>query len=412
MEKLFRVAVKAADPALALRQALPPANGRRAFVVGAGKASAVMAGEFCQQWDGPVSGAVAAPKGSILACDRVRIFPASHPVPDRNGLKAAEWLMNSVAGLGSEDLVVALVSGGGSAMLPLPPEGFALSDEVALNHVLLKSGAPISAVNAVRKQFSRIKGGRLAAACHPARVETFLISDVPGDDPAQVASGPTVPDRTTILDAITLVNRYRIRIADHVLDYLRSGRDPAPDPRENQFRQDKVHIMASARQSLEESARVAREAGVKTEILSDAIEGEARIAGRIFGRIVREIALRNRPFRKPVLLLSGGETTVTVSGTGKGGRNGEFLLALAIEIEGLQNVAAMAADTDGIDGTGSNAGAFADGTTASAIRRTGHDPEDLLANNDALAAFKIANGVFTSGATGTNVNDFRAVLIG
>ena len=409
LRDLLDAAVAAAEPGSALRRVLPPAHGRRAVVVGAGKASGEMARAFDHHWDGPVEGCVVVPTGTGGDGGRVRVLEATHPVPGLEGLHAAKQLMGLVSGLGADDHVVALMSGGGSALLPFPPPRFTLSDEIDLNRALLSSGAPISAMNAIRKHFSDIKGGRLAVAAHPAVVQSYVISDVPGDDPAQVASGPTIPDQADATIAMAYIDRYRLSLPTRILDHIK--RDRAPDPRWEEFAQDVVHVVASARQSLEEASRVAGRAGIGSAILSDSIEGEAREVGQVLGAMVREIVLRDRPFHKPILLLSGGETTVTLRGAGRGGRNSEFLLALALEIDGLTGVAALAADTDGIDGIGKNAGAFADGSTAQSLRDAGCDPVALLHANDALTAFETVDGVVTTGTTGTNVNDFRAILI-
>jgi hydroxypyruvate reductase len=307
-------------------------------------------------------------------------------------------------------LVVALICGGGSALLPCPPGDLTLDDEAALNRALLASGAPISVMNAIRKQVSGIKGGRLAAACHPAKVVTLVVSDVPGDDPAQVASGPTVPDPVSRADARAMVTTWRIALPPAVAQWLAGDQGQAPNPGDPVFAGHQVKVIASARLSLEAAARAAKAQGVPAVILSDAIEGEARDVGRVHAAIAREVALRDRPFARPVVLLSGGETTVTLRAKGKGGRNTEFLLATALAAEGLP-FAALAADTDGIDGSEDNAGAFATGTTAPRLRALGHDPAAFLAGNDAYSAFSALGDLFVPGPTGTNVNDFRAILL-
>ena len=314
---------------------------------------------------------------------------------------------NAVQGLTADDLVVALICGGGSALLPCPPGDLTLEDEAALNRALLASGAPISVMNAIRKQVSGIKGGRLAAACHPARVVTLVVSDVPGDDPAQVASGPTVPDRVTREDARAMAAAWRIDLPDRVAAWLAGEAGRAPDPDDPIFAGHQVQVIASARISLEAAAAASP---VPAVILSDAIEGEARDVARVHAAIAREVALRNRPFARPVVILSGGETTVTLRGKGRGGRNSEFLLALALAAEGV-SFAALAADTDGIDGSENNAGAFADGASMMRLRALGADPAALLARNDAYTAFQTLGDLFEPGPTGTNVNDFRAILL-
>ncbi|WP_238368551.1 glycerate kinase type-2 family protein [Mesobacterium pallidum] len=324
---------------------------------------------------------------------------------------ASAALKHAVSGLTADDLVVALVCGGGSALLPDPPHGLTVADEAALNTALLRSGAPIGVMNAIRKQVSGIKGGRLAALAAPARVVTLVVSDVPGDDPAQVASGPTVPDARDRAEARALVDTWNIALPERVAAYLAGPEGAAPGPDDPVFARNEVRVIASARLSLEAAAARAEAAGVTAAILSDAIEGEAREVGRVHAAIAREVALRDRPVRRPAVLLSGGETTVTLrTGDGRGGRNTEFLLAFALAAEGT-DLLALAADTDGIDGSEANAGAFADGTTATRLRATGCDGATRLARNDAWGAFDALGDLFTTGPTGTNVNDFRAILL-
>jgi hydroxypyruvate reductase len=411
---LFDTAVRAADPYAAIRAHLPARPRGRTIVVGAGKAASQMAAAFERLWDGPLEGVVVARHGPVAACERIRVMQSAHPVPDAAGLAGSAALLDAVAGLTSDDLVVALISGGGSALLPAPPEGMTLDDEIAVNRALLASGAPIAAMNTVRKHFSRIKGGRLARAAYPARVVSLIVSDIPGDNPAHVASGPTVPDGSTAEDAAAFIRDYRIDLPERVLTHIRSSASAAPSPADPAFARAEHHVIASARVSLEAAAAAARRAGIEPAILSDRIEGEARDIGRMHAALALEVATRNQPFRAPVVILSGGETTVTISGptaAGKGGRNSEFLLAFALDIEGHERIQALAADTDGIDGSEDNAGAFADGTTAARIRAAGGDPRTLLARHDAWNAFHLAGDLFVPGPTGTNVNDFRAILV-
>lgn len=411
LARLFDAAVEAANPARAMARALPDRPKGRTVVVGAGKGAAQMAAAFESLWEAPLEGVVVTRYGYGARTRTIRVLEAAHPVPDAAGLAAAETLLGAVAGLSEDDLVVALISGGGSALLPAPPDGLTLEDEQSLNKALLASGAPISAMNAIRKQVSRIKGGRLAAAAHPARVVTLIVSDVPGDDPAQVASGPTVPDISDRATALNLIRAHGIRLPARVQVYLESGAGEAPHPDDPVFARNEVRIIASAALSLEAAARAAKAAGIAPAILSDAMEGEARDVGQVHAAIAREVALRDRPFKRPVVILSGGETTVTMpAGAGRGGRNTEFLLSLARGIDGL-GIVALAADTDGIDGSEDNAGAFADGTTWARIRAAGHDPAALLAAHDAWAAFDAVGDLFVPGPTGTNVNDFRALLV-
>ncbi|WP_429939669.1 glycerate kinase type-2 family protein, partial [Brucella melitensis] len=333
-------------------------------------------------------------------------------VPDGAGLAASRRLFNAVSGLSEDDLVVALISGGGSALLPSPPEGMTLEDEIAVNKALLASGAPISAMNAVRKHLSTIKGGRLAAAAHPAKVFSLVVSDIPGDNPAFVASGPTVPDETSRDEALKIIERYRLDLPQAALAHIKSENAHAPQPDDGVFARNEVRVIASAAVSLEAAAREASRHGVEAVILSDSVEGEAREVAHVHAAIAREVAERDRPFKKPVVILSGGETTVTIgSPGGKGGRNSEFLLSFALDIDGYANIHALAADTDGIDGSEDNAGAFADGGTVSRLQKLGEDGMARLNANDAWTAFDALGDLFVPGPTGTNVNDLRAILI-
>ncbi|MET0749002.1 MAG: glycerate kinase [Rhizobium sp.] len=408
---LFDAAVAAAHPLSGIRRNLPARPKGRTIVIGAGKGSAQMAAALESCWDGPLDGLVVTRYGFSAKCQRIDIIEASHPVPDEAGLVASTRLLKRVQGLTADDLVIALISGGGSALLPAPADGLTLADEIAVNRALLASGAPISAMNTIRKHLSTIKGGRLALAAYPAKVVTLVVSDIPGDDPALVASGPTVPGAGSRADALDLIRLYGIDLPTAVLAHIATAEADAPligDPR---FARNEVHVIASAGVSLEAAAAAARRAGIEAAILSDAIEGEAREAAHVHAAIAREILARNRPFKKPVILLSGGETTVTISGKGKGGRNSEFLLSFAIDIDGREGVDAMAADTDGIDGSEDNAGAFADGGSVARMRKAGIVPADRLRDNDAWSAFHAVGDLFAPGPTGTNVNDFRAILI-
>ena len=411
-ESLFQAAVEAADPRKVIANFLPERPRGRTIVVGAGKGAARMAQAFEQAWDGPLEGAVVTRYGYGAPTRRIAVMEAAHPVPDAAGLEGSRQLLRLVGNLTEDDLVVALISGGGSALLPSPPSGMALEDEIAVNEALLASGAPISAMNTVRKHLSTIKGGRLAAAAYPARVVTLVVSDIPGDNPALVSSGPTVPDPATRQDAMAIVKAYGIRLPAAAIRHLHSHLADAPKPDDPRFARSEVRIVASAAQSLEAAAAEAQKQGIEARILSDAIEGEAREVGRLHAAIAREVALRDRPFRKPVLMLSGGETTVTIREKGgRGGRNTEFLLSLALAIDGIPGSTAFAADTDGIDGSEQNAGAFADHTTAARLRSAGHDPKALLAAHNSWGAFNALGDLFSPGPTGTNVNDLRAVLV-
>jgi hydroxypyruvate reductase len=408
---LFRAAVAAADPLTGIRAHLPePPQQGRTVVVGAGKGAAQMAAALESLWPQPLSGVVVTRYGYGCPTRAIEIVEAAHPVPDEAGLAGARRLMEIIGSLDKDDLVIALICGGGSALLPAPPEGFELADEIALNEMLLASGAPISAMNVVRKHFSTIKGGRLAAAT-AARVVTLIVSDIPGDNPAFVASGPTVPDVTTRQDALDVIQQYRLQLPDRVLAHFRSSAADAPQPDDPVFARNQHHVVASAGVSLEAAAQAAEAHGLQAFILSDSMEGEARDVALVHAALAREVVLRGRPFPRPAVLLSGGETTVTLrEKTGRGGRNGEFALALALAIDGSP-VTALAADTDGIDGSEDNAGAFVDGTTARRLRAYSLDGRSLLAGNDSYSGFEAIGDLFVTGPTGTNVNDFRAILI-
>jgi len=411
LTSLFNAAVAAADPERTIRAHLPAKPRGRTIVIGAGKGSAQMARALEKAWDGPLEGAVVTRYGYAVPCERIEVLEAAHPVPDEAGLKAARRLLDKVSGLTEDDLVIALISGGGSALLPAPAGDLTLADEIALNKTLLASGAPILAMNTLRKHISAIKGGRLAAAAYPAKLVSLVVSDIPGDNPAFVASGPTVPDSASRQDALAIVGAYRLDLPASVKAHLHSPDADAPEPDDPRFARNEVHVIASAAVSLEAAAAEAKRQGIETVILSDAIEGEAREVGGVHAAIAREVVLRDRPFRKPVVILSGGETTVTIRGKGKGGRNSEFLLAFALGIDGAEGVHALAADSDGIDGSEDNAGAFCDGTTVARLREAGLDARAYLANNDAWSAFNAISDLFVPGPTGTNVNDFRTVLI-
>lgn len=408
---IFNAAVAAADPQRTIRDHLPAIPNGRTIVIGAGKGSAHMAAAFEKVWDGPIEGLVVTRYGYGATCQRIEIIEAAHPVPDAAGLEASRRLLEKVQGLTADDLVVALISGGGSALLPSPAEGLTLADEIAVNEALLASGAPIAAMNTIRKHVSTIKGGRLAAAAYPAKVVSLVVSDIPGDNPALVASGPTVPDSGNRQEALASIAAYSMKLPASVMAHINSPAADAPRADDPRFSRNEVHLIASAGVSLEAAAAEAWRQGIEAVILSDSIEGEACEVGGVHAAIAREVATRNRPFPKPVLILSGGETTVTVRTKGKGGRNSELLLAFAIGISGMDGIHALAADTDGIDGSEDNAGAFADGSTVSRMRAAGVDAKAMLAGNNAWTAFNAVGDLFVPGPTGTNVNDLRAILI-
>ncbi|TPE48555.1 glycerate kinase type-2 family protein [Amaricoccus solimangrovi] len=412
LRALFDAAVRAALPDNGIRAHLPEPPKGRTVVVGAGKGAAQLAQALERAWEGPLSGAVVTRYGYAAPCERIAVLEAAHPEPDEAGLIAARRLFDEVAGLGPDDLVIALICGGGSALLPCPPEGLGLADELAVNRALLASGAPIGEMNTLRKHVSEIKGGRLARAARPARVASLVVSDIPGDDPALVASGPTVPGAGGPEEARAVVARHGLDLPEAVRAWLEGPDCAAPAPEDPDFARDTVAIIASAGVSLEAAREEAARLGHEAVILSDAIEGESRDVALVLAALAREIATRDRPFRRPVILLSGGETTVTLRAKGgKGGRNAEFLLAFALAVEGVAGITALAADTDGIDGSEDNAGGLVDGETVARIRAAGADPRALLDGNDAWTALSLAGNLLVTGPTGTNVNDFRAILI-
>lgn len=411
-EALFDAAIGAADPAKLIRAHLPDRPRGRTIVVGAGKGSAQMARALEEVWEGSLEGAVVTRYGYGCHCRLIDVMEASHPVPDAAGLRATERLFDLVQGLTEDDLVIALISGGGSSLLPAPPPGMTLDDEIAVNQALLASGAPISAMNTIRKHMSLIKGGRLALAAAPAKVVSLIVSDIPGDNPAHVASGPTVADTSSRVEAQSLVASWRIDLPEAAQRHLESDAADAPTPSHPWLARNEVSVIASAALSLDAAAAKARQAGIEAVVLADSIEGEARDVGLVHAALAKEIASRNRPFSKPILLLSGGETTVTLrNSSGKGGRNTEFLLSFLLAIDGIAGIHGFAADTDGVDGSEQNAGAFADWRSASRMLAAGFDPRTLLNMNQSWEAFNGVGDLFEPGPTGTNVNDLRGVLI-
>lgn len=412
LRRMFDAAIASAQPARCIPPHLPEPPRGRLIVIGAGKASAAMARALERLWPGPLSGLVVTRYGYAVPCDRITILEAAHPVPDEAGLTAAQRLLERVQGLGKDDLVLCLISGGGSALLPLPPPGLTLANEQALNRALLKSGATIGEMNCVRRHLSGIKGGRLAAACHPARVLTLLISDVPGDDPIDIASGPTVGDPTTCADALAIVRRYGIELSAPATQLLESGRGESIKPDDARLAGAELRIIATPQMALEAAASIARDAGYPVHILGDSLEGEARDVGKVLGGIALQVAERGQPFTPPCVLLSGGETTVTVRGNGRGGRNVEFLLSLALTIEGHPRIHALAGDTDGVDGQEETAGALIAPDSLERAWGLGLRPMDALANNDAHNLFAALGDAVITGPTLTNVNDFRAIVIG
>ncbi|MEO8674601.1 MAG: glycerate kinase [Casimicrobiaceae bacterium] len=411
LRAMFDAAIEAAQPARCLPPHLPEPPKGRTLVIGAGKASAAMAKALEDRWEGPVTGIVVTRYGYAVPCQRIEIVEAAHPVPDAAGLAAATRIVELVSGLAADDLVIALISGGGSALLALPAPGLTLDDKQDVNRALLKSGATIGEMNCVRRHLSAIKGGRLAAACHPARVVTLLMSDVPGDDPIDIASGPTVADPTTCADALDVLRRYGIDLPPNVRRILDSGEGESVKPGDPRLARADVRMIATPQRALEAAATVADAAGVTPAILGDAIEGEARDVGKVMAGIALHVAMHGEPFAPPCVLISGGETTVTVRGKGRGGRNVEFLLALAIALEGEPGIYAIAGDTDGVDGQEEIAGAIVAPDTLARAWAAGIRPRDALANNDGHGFFGAIGDAVVTGPTLTNVNDFRAILV-
>jgi len=408
---MFDAAIASAQPALCIPPHLPSAPRGRLIVIGAGKASAAMARSVEQHWAGLLSGLVVTRYGYAVPCEHIEIAESAHPVPDAAGLRASQRMMELVKGLNADDLVLCLISGGGSALLPLPAAGLTLDLKQTVNRALLASGATISEVNCVRRHLSNIKGGRLAAACHPAQVLTLLISDVPGDRPVDIASGPTVADPTTCADALNIVRRYGIELPAATREVLESGRGESVKPGDPRLARATVRTIATPQMALEAAAAVARAAGIASHILSDAVEGEARDVGKVLAAIALQVAEHDQPVAAPCVLLSGGETTVTVRGNGRGGRNVEYLLSLAIALNGHPRIHGLAGDTDGVDGLEEIAGAqIAPDSIARAWGR-GFRPMETLADNDAHSLFKALGDSIVTGPTLTNVNDFRAILI-
>ncbi|CAN5142815.1 glycerate kinase [soil metagenome] len=409
--QLFECAVAAAMPHPCLPPCLPGAPSGRTIVVGAGKAAASMAQALEGCWLGPLGGMVVTRYGHSVPTRLIEVVEAAHPVPDAAGLHAARRIMRLVQGLNPEDLVLCLISGGGSSLLTAPVTGLDFAIKQQINSALLSSGASIGEINCVRKHLSAIKGGRLALLCAPARVVTLLISDIPGDDPTVIASGPTLPDATTCLDALATLDKYHVNMPAPVRAMLETGASETPKPGDPRFQRNSFAVIANAQISLDAAAKRALASSVEVQVLSDRIEGEAREVAKEQAALARVLAQQRKKSTAPLLLLSGGETSVTVRGNGRGGRNTEYLLSLAIALDGQTGVYAIACDTDGIDGSEDNAGAYLAPDTLVRAKALGLDPADYLNNNDAYSFFEALGDLIVTGPTLTNVNDFRAILI-
>ena len=411
LRDMFDAAIASAQPAICVPRFLPERPRGRTLVIGAGKASAAMARAIEEHWSGPLSGLIVTRYGHAVRCESIEVIEAAHPVPDSAGMAAARRMLDLVTGLNSDDLVICVMSGGGSSLLPLPADGMTLQAKQEINRALLASGASIGEMNCVRRHLSGIKGGRLAAACHPARVVSLLISDVPGDRPIDIASGPTVGDPTTCAEALDIVRRYGIVLPDAARELLESGRGESVKPDDARLARASVRIIAAPQMALEAAAAAARRAGVDTYILADAIEGEAREVGKVMAGIALQVARRGQPVAPPCVLLSGGETTVSIRGNGTGGRNVEYLLSLAIALDGQPGIHALAGDTDGVDGQMDVAGAQISPISLARARALGLRPRDMLDNNDGHTFFAALGDAIITGPTLTNVNDFRAVFV-
>ena len=411
LRKMLDAAIDAATPSRLIKAHLPEKPAGKTIVLGAGKAAATMAREVDEHMPGTVEGLVVTRYGHAVPCDRIEVVEAAHPVPDEAGRSAAGRILKLAESAGEGDLVLCVISGGASALLALPADGLSLDDKQAFNKALLESGADITQMNTVRKHLSAIKGGRLAAAAHPAKVVTLLISDVPGDDPAVIGSGPTVADPTTFQDALDIVTRFNITKPKKVIDHLKAGRDETPKPDDPRLASSDIRLIATPQASLEAAVAIALDNGIRPVVLGDSIEGEAREVAKVFSGIARQVRRHAQPAMPPCVLLSGGETTVTVKGKGRGGRNSEFLLSLAIQLEGMEGVYALAADTDGIDGSEDNAGAMITPDTLQRAEELGLNAKTVLAENDGYSFFDRLDDLVKTGPTLTNVNDFRAILI-
>ena len=411
LRKLYQAMLDAADPMKIVPPHLPTPPRGRTVVVGVGKAAAAMARAVEAHWPGPISGVVAVPRGATLPLAHIEQVEGSHPVPDERSLAAGQRLLRAVSGLGPDDLVLALISGGGSALCAAPLPGVSLQDKQAITRALLQRGATIHEINAVRKHLSAIKGGRLAAQAGPARVVSLLISDIPGDDPALIASSPTLPDPTTCADALAVLDRYEVDLPPALRADLASGRNESPKPADPRFASHEFRVIATAQDGLQAAARAAAANGWTAHILSDSMEGQARDLALAHAAIARQVRHRSQPFAAPCVLLSGGEATVHVRGQGRGGRNTEFALALALALQGEAGIHAISAGTDGLDGNGAAAGAWIAPDTLARAASAGLDPRSMLEDNDSFSFFDAIGSTVVTGPTFTNINDFRALVI-
>jgi len=411
LRAMFDAAIAAAQPALCVPPLLPSPPPGRLVVIGAGKASAAMAKAVEDHWRGELSGLVVTRYGYAVPCRRIEIIEAAHPVPDAASALAARRMFDTVRSLSADDLVLCLMSGGASALMVAPLQGLTLEDKQLVNRELLKSGASISEMNCVRRHLSAVKGGRLGAACHPASVVTLLISDVPGDQPVDIGSGPTVADPSTRADALAILKRYGLALPEHIVNVLATDRAESVKPGDPRLAGHAVRFVATPQLALHAAAAVARSHGIPAHILGDSIEGESRDVGKVMAGMAMQVVRHGEPFKPPCVLLSGGETTVTVRGSGRGGRNVEFLLSLGLALQGRPGIHALAGDTDGVDGREEIAGAYLAPDSLERARAAGLNPAERLADNDAHTLFEAIGDSVVTGPTLTNVNDFRAVLV-
>ena len=411
LQQLFDSAVAAALPKGNLAEYLPKDTRQKAVVIGAGKAAASMAAELEAIWEGELTGLVVTRYEHGAHCERIEVIEAAHPVPDDAGERVGRRMLELVTGLGEDDVVICLLSGGGSSLLSLPAPGLALSDKQAINKALLRSGAAIDEMNCVRKHLSAIKGGRLAAATYPARLIALGISDVPGDEPTVIASGPTVADPTTSAQALSILEHYHIEVSPQVRTWLESPESETVKPGDERLSKSEFHMVATPQDAIDAGAAKARELNITPLVLGDGIEGEAREVAKVHAAIAKQILKCGQPIPAPCVIISGGETTVTIKGEGRGGRNSEFMLSLFNELKGQAGVYALAADTDGIDGIEDNAGAIIWPELYDEAKKQGLDAEQYLANNDSYNFFSQLNALVETGPTRTNVNDFRAILV-